>query len=230
MKTAGIIGGLGPETTSKFYLEVIFSCFEKDNINRPPMLIWNVPIPYQIEEKFITKAQGEERYLPYLIDAAQRLEKGGADFIVIPCNSVHIFIDQVRKSVKIPVLSIVEETLEYLKNHNILEVGILATSATLRKQLYEEVFSVNDIKVKKPADEDQNRMGEIINHLVHSRQDGKDKDELLKITNNLVNQGLKTVLLACTDLQLITPQIPNIEIIDTMEILAQAVVREILVK
>ena len=138
MKTAGIIGGLGPETTSKFYIEVIFKCFEKDKLNRPPILIWNVPLPYDIEERFITKAEGEEEYIPFLINAAKRLEAGGADFIVIPCNSVHIFIDEVKKAVSIPVLSIVEETVNFLKEKQIKEVGILATSATLQNRLYGE--------------------------------------------------------------------------------------------
>lgn len=228
MKTVGIIGGLGPETTSKFYLEVVFSCFEKDKNNRPPMLIWNVPLPYKIEEEFITRATGEEKYLPYLIDAAQRLEKGGADFIVIPCNSVHILIDEVRKSVKIPVLSIIEETINYLKSKDIDQVGILATSATIRKKLYEDKLSQNEISVKVPNERDQDQMGEIINNLVHSRQDDADKQKLLEITKRLADIEVKTILLACTDLQLITPQIPGIEIIDTMEILADSTVREIL--
>lgn len=228
MQTAGIIGGLGPETTSKFYLEIIFSCFEKDNINRPPLLIWNVPIPYQIEEEFITKATGEEKYLHYLIDAAQRLEKGGADFIVIPCNSIHLLIEEIRDSVNIPVLSIIDETLNYLKQNSISNVGMLATSATIRKRLYEDTLLSNSITVNKPSDEDQDSMGDIINTLVHSRQDDKDKQKLLEITNRIVDSGSKTILLACTDLQLITPQITNVKIIDTMEILAQATVREIL--
>jgi len=114
MKTAGIIGGLGPETTSQFYLEIIFSCFQTNKTARPPLLIWSIPLEYQIESDLITKAEGEERYIPYLVDAAKRLENGGADFIVIPCNSAHIFIDVVRKAVKIPVLSIVEETTKFL--------------------------------------------------------------------------------------------------------------------
>ncbi|MBP9687210.1 amino acid racemase [Candidatus Woesebacteria bacterium] len=230
MQVAGIIGGLGPETTSKFYLEVNFSCFEKDKTNRPSMLVWNVPLPYQIEEDFILKAQGEDRYIPYLIDAAQRLEKGGADFIVIPCNSVHIFINQIRESVNIPVLSIIEETVSLLKKKNIKEVGILATSSTIRKQLYEDSLKANGIKVIAPNEEDQSLMGEIINNLVHSRQDKEDKDKLQLITKNLVDQGTRTVLLACTDLQLISPIIQNTEIIDTMDILAQTTVREILAK
>lgn len=228
MKTAGIIGGLGPETTSQFYLEVIFGCYEKDKTNRPPILIWNVPLPYKIEEEFITKGQGEKKYIPFLIEAAQRLEKGGADFIVIPCNSVHIFIDKVRNAVSIPVLSIVEETVRFLRDENIKETGILATSATIRSRLYDSVLSKNEIVVHAPSGEDQSRMGIIINNLVHSRQNTKDKKQLLEITDKFVANGVNTILLACTDLQLITPKTGSARIIDTMEILAQATVREIL--
>ncbi len=228
MRTVGIIGGLGPETTSKFYLEVVFSCFEKTKENRPPMLIWNVPLPYKVEEEFITKTTGEEKYLPFLLDAAQRLEKGGSDFIVIPCNSVHLFIDEIRKAVSIPVLSIVEETINHLKTKGISEVGILATSATIRKRLYEGRLLDNGISVRNPDEFDQEQMGEIINNLVQSRQDDADREKLLNITQKLVDKGVKTVLLACTDLQLIIPTITNTEIIDTMHILARATVREIL--
>ena len=228
MRTVGIIGGLGPETTSRFYLEVIFSCFEKDKVNRPPMLVWNVPVPYEIEEKFITKSEGIQNYLPFLTDAAQRLEKGGADFIVIPCNSVHLLIDEVRKSVNIPVLSIVEETVDFLKQQNVSKVGLLATSTTIRKKLYADILHKNDISVINPDDADQNQMGKIINHLVHSKQNDDDKKRLLSITQKLANKGVKIVLLACTDLQLITPQISNVEILDTMLILVQATVKEVL--
>ncbi len=228
MKTVGIIGGLGPETTSKFYLEVVFLCFEKDKINRPPMLIWNVPLSYDIEEKFITQAQGKEKYLPFLVEAAQRLEKGGADFIVIPCNSVHVLIDEVKKAVNIPVLSIIEETVQFLKKRDILAVGLLATSSTIREKLYENKLSQNGITVKNLENEDQKLIGDIINNLVHSRQDDVDKKKLVEITQNFVDKGIRTILLACTDLQLITPAIADIEIIDSMEILVQSTVREIL--
>lgn len=228
MKTAGIIGGLGPETTSKFYLEVIFSCFEKDKFNRPPMLIWNVPVPYLVEEEFITKSVGEEKYLPFLIDAAHRLENGGADFIVIPCNSVHILIDEVRKAVKIPILSIVEETVSLIKQKELSNVGLLATSATIRKKLYEDILQDEGISVVIPSSTDQDQMGEIINNIVHSRQDDVDRKRLHVIMQNVADKGVSTILLACTDLQLIVSEISNIEIIDTMEILAQATIREIL--
>src|SRR3989344_5572385 len=121
MKTVGIIGGLGPATTSKFYLEIVQKCFDKNKHSRPPILIWNVPIPFKVEEDLIVRGQGEDRFLPFLIDAARRLENGGANFLVIPCNSVHIFIDHIRKSVNVPVLSIVEETVKVLKKQKVIE-------------------------------------------------------------------------------------------------------------
>src|SRR3989344_7926112 len=127
MKTVGVIGGVGPETTAEFYLELIFGCYQKNKINRPPILVWNIPLAYKIEEDLITKSEGEERYIPYLVEAAQLLEKGGADFLVMPCNSLHIFIEEIRESVKIPVLSIVEETTKFLKEKGIAKVGIIST-------------------------------------------------------------------------------------------------------
>ena len=131
MKTLGIIGGLGPETTSEFYLDVIFSCHKKDKNNRPSIIIASVPLPYKIEEDAIAKNTGIERCLPFLLQEAQRLEKAGADFIVLPCNSLHIYIKELRDSIKIPVLSIVEETVRFLKKNDFKKVGIVSTSATI---------------------------------------------------------------------------------------------------
>ena len=46
MKTAGIVGGVGPETTAEFYLEIIFGCYEKNKEQRPPILIYNIHLKY----------------------------------------------------------------------------------------------------------------------------------------------------------------------------------------
>lgn len=228
MKTVGIIGGLGPETTSEFYLELIFSCYEKNKNNRPPILIWNVPLPYQIEEDLITKAIGEERYIPYLVDAAQRLEKCGADFLAMPCNSLHIFIENIRKSVNIPVLSIIEETAKFLKKQNVTEVGILATTTMIKSKLYENQLTEIGIKQIIPDDYQQAKIGKMINNLVLNRHGNKDKKELLEVIHSFTKKNIKTVILACTDLQLLIPHHDIIKIYDTMKIFADATVEHIL--
>lgn len=228
MKTVGIIGGFGPETTAKFYLEVIFSCFQKNKEFKPPILIWNVPLPYDIEKDLILKSKGEERYLPFLLEAAQRLEKGGADFLVLPCNSLHIFITEIRKSVKIPVLSIVEETVKLLKGQQITSVGILGTNTILKRKLYENELHKAGMKQAVPNDCEQAKIGKIINNLVSNKQNDYDRQDLIQIIKSFSKKKVKTVILACTDLQLLVPKLPGIVIFDTMKILVDSTVREIL--
>ncbi len=228
MKTVGIIGGLGPKTTSEFYLELVFSCQKLNKINRPPILISSVPLPYDIEEDAIVRGEGEERCIPFLLDAAKRLEKAGADFIVMPCNSLHTFIGEIRDSVKIPVLSIVEETTKFLKKENIYEVGIISTSITLNKKLYETSFIENGIKQIIPDDFQQVKIGKIIHNLVSNRHDKRDREELIKIINDFETKGINNVVLACTDLQLLIPKHDKVVIYDTMKIFADVTVKNIL--
>ena len=228
MKTVGIIGGLGPETTSEFYLDLVFSCAKKDKTARPSIIISSVPLPYQIEEDLILRSEGMERYIPYLATEAQRLEEAGADFIVMPCNSLHVFIIQIRDSVKIPVLSIVEETVKFLKRENMNKVGIVSTSATIKNKLYENAFAENRIEYVAPNELQQARMGKFILNLVLGQQKNRDREELISIINDFEDKGLDCVILACTDLQLLIPSHKNLKIFDTMKIFADATVQEII--
>ena len=228
MKIAGIIGGLGPETTSEFYLDLIFSCAKKDKTARPPIVISNVPLPYQIEEDLILRNEGTERIAPYLIAEAQRLEKAGVDFIVMPCNSLHVFIKQIRDSVSVPVLSIVEETIKFLKQENMNKVGIVSTSATIKNKLYENAFAENGVEYLAPNELQQARMGKFILNLVLGQQKNRDREELINIINEFDGKDLDCVILACTDLQLLIPNHKNLKIFDTMKILADATVLELL--
>lgn len=228
MKTVGIIGGLGPETTSEFYLELIFSCQKINKAIRPPILIYSVPLPYDIEEDAIVRGKGEERFVPFILDAAKKLEKAGANFLVMPCNSLHVFIEVLRDTIKIPVLSIVEETTKFLKKENIFEVGIISTSITLNKKLYETSFIANGIKQITPDDFQQEKIGKMIYNLVSNRHDNKDREELIKVINDFETKGINQVILACTDLQLLKPHHPRLKIYDSMKIFAEATVQEII--
>lgn len=228
MKTVGIIGGLGPETTSEFYLNIVFLCYKKTQKTRPGIVVSSVPLPYQIEEDLITKNKNSERYIPFLVNEAKRLEKAGVDFIVMPCNSLHIFIQEIRNAVAIPVLSIIEETVKFLKKNNLNKIGIVSTSATIQNKLYETAFEENNITYLTPDPLQQAKMGKIILNLVTGQQKNSDREELIQIINNFENKNVDCVALACTDLQLLLPDHPQLKIFDTMKIFAEATVEEIL--
>ena len=228
MKTVGIIGGLGPETTSEFYLDIVFSCYKKTKEARPGIIISSVPLPYKIEEDLIMENKGSERYLPFLIQEAKRLEKAGADFLVMPCNSLHVFIEDIRKAVKIPVLSIIEETVKFLKKNKFKKIGIVSTSATIQNKLYESAFEKNNLEYATPDDFQQAKMGKFILNLVMGQQKNSDREELIKIINDLEQKEVDCVALACTDLQLLIPKHPTLKIFDTMKIFTDATVEKIL--
>ncbi len=228
MKSVGVIGGLGPETTAEFYLEVIFQC-QKINIEqRPSIVISSVPLLFEIERDLIASNSGKERYVPFLITEAQRLEKAGVDFIVMPCNSLHVFIEEIRQSVGVPVLSIVEATIAYLHENEYSNVGLISTSATVENKVYETALMKNNIMFETPDDLQRAKMDRIIQRLIEGQHLNKDRDEIIDVTEQLAAKEVDCIALACTDLQLLLPASVDVPIFDTMKVLAGATVREIL--
>jgi len=146
----------------------------------------------------------------------------------MPCNSLHVYIKEIRKAVNIPVLSIIEETVKFLKNNNFNKVGIVSTSATIENKLYETAFDKNNIKYATPDAFQQAKMGKFILNLVTGQQKNRDREDLIKIINDFEKENVDCVALACTDLQLLIPKHPRLKIFDTMKIFSDATVEEIL--
>ncbi len=224
MKTVGIIGGLGPETTSEFYMNIIRKN-EKISKTRPKILIHNVPIPMDLEEDIVKNSRNEKGLLPLLIQGLEALQDK-VDFIVIPCNTAHIFIEDVVKKSKIPVISIIEETINDVKVRNIKKVGLLATSKTIEKKLFEIKLSSQNIQQLQPTNEEQKRISSIINELLQGTKSNDSKKFLLSTIHKLKQQGAEAIILGCTDLQLLLKQTDSpLLLIDTMNVLTNSTVR-----
>ena len=228
MKSVGIIGGLGPETTAEFYLEVIFRCQKRDDTQRPLIVISSVPLPFEIERDLIATNTGKERYIPFLLAEAKRLQQSGVDFLVMPCNSLHVFIGEIRDAVGIPVLSIVEETIAYVKQHNFKKVGLISTSATVANNVYETKFNENSIAFATPDDLQRAQMDKIIQRLIEGQHLNRDREQVQAVVTDLSAQGVDSVALACTDLQLLLPSSEDVAVFDTMKVLAESTVDAIL--
>lgn len=225
MKTIGIIGGLGPETTAEFYLEILLNAARLGHRARPRILIESIPMDLEVEQEFITSNKHHKEYIDLLIYAAKALEVAGADFIVIPCNSVHIFIDAVRKAVSIPILSIVEETKKVASEIANSDIGLLATSTTIKNNIYGGVTTADGDALCYLKAEEQELLDELILKLVNNRHNKNDKKELVKLTRTFAKRRkLNVIVLACTDLQIAIKDIKGIKVIDSMSILAQSTV------
>lgn len=223
MKTVGIIGGVGPSTTAAFYMRVIQLTKQVHNA-RPPVVIHSIPVPATMEDKFLRTGKGIEQYESLLRDAAKALQNAGADFAVLACNSLHHLSDAICSTVDIPFVSIVDETVKYLKRSGVKRMGILGAPLTLQASLYIQPLADCGIECVVPTQEDQEVLGQIIRNIVFGEKEDTDEHRFMKVMDNLHQRGADHLLLACTDLQELESRHPQCTVHDTMEILAQAVV------
>jgi aspartate racemase len=218
-RTIGILGGMGPEATADFYMKIV-RIFQNDfqakyDKDYPPMLIFNAPIPDVVEI-----VEDETQTVSCLVDAAKTLESGGADFIAIPCNTVHAFLHEIRPAVKIPVLSMIESTVEQLSEEQ-NPVALLATRTTIRLRVYDEELRKKKIGLLIPSESEQAILTQIIMDLLgHSNQSTATK-RLKRLVHDLKLRGAQAVVLGCTELPLIADTDLGIKIIDPAETLAR---------
>ncbi len=229
MKTAGIIGGLGPGTTADFYKDINQLSEERGKSTRPELLIWNVPLDYSVEQELLLRQTGLEKYLPHLIRGAQKLEKAGSDFLVIPCNTVHELYGQFRDAVDIPFLHIVEQTANHLQRKDIGRVALLATGQTVGSNLYQSFLGKAGIESVLPLKPDQSRLNAIVSSLVTaegaatSKAGSKDWEWLNRLVDGYERE-VDAVILGCTDFHIMLEHRDSEVVIDSMHTLAEATV------
>jgi aspartate racemase len=218
-RTIGILGGMGPEATADLYMRIVrifqrqlHARYDKDY---PPMLIFSVPIPDIVE-----RVENEEATISYLKYAARTLESAGADFISIPCNTAHAYIDAIRSAVKIPVLSMIEATANEISTAQ-SPVGLLATTATVHTKVYENEFGRRHIGLVLPTQSEQASLTEVILNVLGRTDQSAVKEKLGIIIDGLKMRGARAIVLGCTELPLVMSSGRGIELIDPTEILAR---------
>ena len=222
MKKIGIIGGLGPVTTADFYLKIVDLSKSFNRLQHPSILIFNLPLTNKVEKDVAVKAQNMNSILPFLLDGVRQMEMAQVDFIVIPCNTVHVFIQGLRASTTIPILSIIEETVDRIKINNFKKVGLLATKETIKNNLFVE-SKKQEFEIVVPIGSQQNKISEIIGRILENKIEIKDKVTLMKIIEKLKSRGAEAVILGCTDLPLlINTKDSSLPLLNTLDILASS--------
>lgn len=164
---------------------------------------------------------------PVLIDSVNRTAKAGADFAIIPSNTMHVVFDAVAKQSEIPVMSILEVTSDHCAKHNFGRVGILGTTPTVNRRLYDTPLANKGIEAFYPPAEDQEEMMMIIHYeLIRGIFLDKSRQKLEHITKRLA-ASCDAVILGCTELPLvITEDACQTRLVDTTRLLSHAALDE----
>ncbi len=219
-KKIGILGGMGPEATMDLYRKII-SIFQQeyDSIyddDFPEIIICSLPIPDVVE-----RVTEEDKIRKMLLSGVQRLEKAGADFIAIPCNTVSYYLAELREVVSIPILSILEETAKEVRRRGLGKVGLIGTEMTIEAGIYSDVLG--DVEIISIGPKQRKTITRIILNILAGNKCKDDQRRLEKIILDLKTLGAQEVILGCTELPLL---IEGDDLLNTTEILAKAVVRK----
>lgn len=218
-KKIGILGGMGPEATADFYMKII-NIFQnkfgaKYDSDFPQIIINSIPLPDIVETE-----TNEKEIEKMLIEGAILLERAGADFITIPCNSVSKFIPSMRTLLKIPILSIIEETIRKIKGN---KIGVLGTNYTLDNKIYENPLKIIKKDVILPNEVDRRELTSIIINILSNKDKKILGEEISKIISKLRERGCEEIILGCTELPLITDK--SDYLINSLQVLAEETIK-----
>ncbi len=225
-KIIGILGGMGPEATIDLFYKIIkFTPAEKDQDHLRIIIDNNPKIP---DRTAAILGKGEDP-LPALQETAQNLEKAGADFIVIPCNTAHYFLSSIQESVNIPVLNMIEETAKETKKRipQIKKVGLLASIGVYKSEIYHQHFKKFNIEVISPQEKDKEEIMKVIYTIKAGDLSKRVKKNILKITQKLIDKGAEAIIAGCTEIPLILKEGDvSVPLIDPTQILARIAVQK----
>ena len=224
-KTAGIIGGMGPEATIDLMARIVKATPALDDIDHIHVVVDNDPkVPSRI--KALIERNGESP-LPHLQQMARKLAGWGVDFLAMPCNTAHYYYEGIRGAVNIPVLNMIDLTCERMvaENPGLKTVGILASTAVLNLGLYEARFARDGVTLCRPADDRQAKIMAAIRKIKTGDHGEEVTGALQAGADSLVDNGAMVLLVACTELSILTDRIVTpVRCYDSAQILAEAIV------
>jgi aspartate racemase len=226
MKTVGIIGGIGPESTIVYYRSIISSYRDLVRDGSYPQIIIN---SIDMKRMLDLIGAGElEGATVYLGEEVKKLADAGTDFGLLASNTPHIVFDGIQAISPIPLISIVEVTCERAVSLGLQKVGLFGTRFTMESQFYQRVFSGRNISIVVPDPDEryyihEKYMGELVNGILLD----ETRSRLLEIARTLKERkGIEALILGGTELPLILGEGDgeDIPFLDTTRIHVEAIV------
>jgi aspartate racemase len=199
----GLIGGMSWESSAEYY-RIINREMQKrlGGVHSARSLMWSVDFG---EIESLQHLGDWDKLREQMIDAAIRLERGGADFVLMCTNTMHRMAGAVSEAIAIPLLHIADPTGEKIRAAGFGKIGLLGTAFTMEQDFYKarlkELFG---LEVIVPRAEDRRTVHEIIyKELVVGKVLPRSRDLYRKIITSLIGDGAQAIILGCTEIMLL---------------------------
>lgn len=225
MKTIGMIGGMSWESSAVYYRLINEGVAARlGGLHSAQSLLFS----FDFDEIERLQHQGQwEQATRRMVDAAQRLERGGADFVIICTNTMHLMADAVQQQLAVPLLHIVDPTADAIRQQGLHTVGLLGTRFTMEQEFYRgRLEQRHGLQVVVPDEPDRAIIHAVIyDELCRGIVNPASQAQCRGIIEQLVVAGAEAVILGCTELMLlITQQDSAVPLFDTTALHAQAAV------
>lgn len=206
MKTIGLLGGMSWESTASYYQALNQGVkSEQGGLHSARICLYSVDFA-EIES---LQHQGQwQKTAEILTDAAQKVEAGGADFLLICTNTMHKVANEIEAGIAIPILHIADATAEALLADGCNKVGLLGTGFTMREDFYKQRLQDKfGIEVLVPEEAEQQQIHNIIYEELCRGEIREDSRQVyLDVIDRLEQQGAQAVILGCTEIALLVQQ------------------------
>ena len=223
-KSIGIIGGMGPMATCDLMKKIIENTeadCDQDHIRMYMDNNTNIP------DRTAAILAGGQDPRPALTESAAKLQTMGADLLIMPCNTAHFFIEDVRKVVDIPVLNMQQETAKKLQEDGISCVAVLATDGTVQSGLYDRALKEAGITPVYPDEDQQKLVMSVIYDYVKAGKTYTAVENIHSMVMHLQEKGAQGLILGCTELPIaFAPWETAIPTFDPTLILARVAVQQ----
>jgi aspartate racemase len=229
MKTLGIIGGIGPESTIEYYRRIHALYRQRIPDGSAPSIIIN-----SIDNKKLLDLVGANELgelIEYLTAEVEKLARAGATFALLAANTPHLIFDSVAQQASIPLLSIVVATCEAAKLRGLTRLGLLGTRFTMQSSFYRDALSEKQIELVVPGEEEQTWIHEkYMQELLKGIILPETRAQLLAIIKTLKERSqIDGVILGGTELSLILrdESVFGVQVLDTTQIHVEAAVAQL---
>jgi aspartate racemase len=225
MKTIGLIGGMSWESSIEYYR--IINETVRDKLGG---LHSSKNVMYSLDFAEIEALQHQNRWeeaTQLMIDAAQNVQNGGADFVLICTNTMHKMAEDVQKHIDIPILHIADATAETIKRKGLTKIGLLGTRFTMEEQFYRgRLESKHGLTVIIPSESDREIIHRVIyDELCLGEINSSSKDKYAAMIDKLIQAGAQGIILGCTEISLLVDDAQSaVPIFDTTLIHATSAV------
>jgi aspartate racemase len=202
MKTLGIVGGIGPESTIEYYRFILEGCRRREAVGMPHIVIDSIDVNRGIS---MLEANDLAALADYVSESVERLTRAGAEIVLIAANTPHIVFEEVERRATVPMISLVKATCERAPELGLKKLALLGTGFTMRGKFYPEVFARAGIELVTPNEEEKELIhrayiGELLKNVFLP----ETRERIVAIIKRMREQdGIGAVILAGTELPLL---------------------------